>query len=175
MLSNATGATASACPTSGLGRCLQRGGVNRLRTARPGPPIHRVVPKHDALRAAHGSRVRRDRPRLVAGASEYPSVHSVLISTARRSLASTSTPVAPGQAAVINDTDSRLSVCFAPRTAAGRLLRQAIAAVYTQVHGFDGHTLWIHLDQWEGQHISNGPGNLVSQIRRVHLESRPRV
>jgi hypothetical protein len=42
--------------------------------------------------------------------------------------------------------------------------------VYTEFHRADGHTLWLHDDQWEGQQFNRSPGNLVSDVHRVHLD-----
>ncbi len=46
---------------------------------------------------------------------------------------------------------------------------QAVLNVYTQVHRADGHTLWVHWDQWEGQRFNRSPGNLVSDVQKVHV------
>ena len=35
----------------------------------------------------------------------------------------------------------------------------------------DGHVLWMHDDQWEGQHFNRSPGNLHSTVQRVRLDS----
>ena len=51
----------------------------------------------------------------------------------------------------------------------GDYYAQAVMNVYTQVHRADGHTIWVHLDQWEGQQYGDSPGNLVSGIARVHV------
>src|SRR5579862_604326 len=49
---------------------------------------------------------------------------------------------------------------------------QAILNVYTECHRSDGHDVWVHLDQWEGQHFNTSPGNLYSAVQRVHLDPR---
>ncbi len=54
---------------------------------------------------------------------------------------------------------------------AGDYYVQALLNVYTLVHRRDGHTIWVHLDQWEGQQWNRSPGNLVSEVRQVHLDS----
>ncbi|HEY2025809.1 MAG TPA: alpha/beta hydrolase-fold protein, partial [Gemmatimonadaceae bacterium] len=46
---------------------------------------------------------------------------------------------------------------------------QAVMNVYTDFHRADGHTIWAHMDQWEGQHFTESPGNLMSAVRRVHV------
>jgi len=78
--------------------------------------------------------------------------------------------LAPGKVAVIDDSSLGYPMTSLRDLPPGDYYVQAVAAVYTQVHRADGHTVWVHLDQWEGQHIGNGPGNLVSGIRRVHLD-----
>lgn len=47
---------------------------------------------------------------------------------------------------------------------------QAVMNVYTQYHRADGHTIWAHQDQWEGQHFASSPGNLISSIQKIHYD-----
>ncbi len=47
---------------------------------------------------------------------------------------------------------------------------QAFVNVYTRFPRADGHILWAHMDQWEGQQLNTSPGNLYSDVRRVHLD-----
>ncbi len=47
---------------------------------------------------------------------------------------------------------------------------QAVLNVYTGFHRSDGHTVWAHMDQWEGQEFETSPGNLVSEPQRLHLD-----
>lgn len=53
---------------------------------------------------------------------------------------------------------------------AGDYYVQAVLNVYTECHRSDGHSVWVHLDQWEGQHFNTSPGNLISAVQRVHLD-----
>ncbi len=53
---------------------------------------------------------------------------------------------------------------------AGEYYVQALLNVYTQVHRKDGHTIWVHMDRWEGQQWNRSPGNLVSEVQRVRLD-----
>ena len=53
---------------------------------------------------------------------------------------------------------------------AGEYYVQALLNVYTQVHRKDGHTIWVHMDQWEGQQWNRSPGNLISEVQRVRLD-----
>lgn len=55
---------------------------------------------------------------------------------------------------------------------AGDYYAQAVFNVYTQYHRADGHTIWAHQDQWEGQRWAYAPGNLVSTPIKVHSTRR---
>ncbi len=55
---------------------------------------------------------------------------------------------------------------------AGNYVVQAVLNVYTEFHRTDGHTIWAHMDQWEGQHWNRSPGNLYSAPKRVHIDPR---
>ncbi len=48
---------------------------------------------------------------------------------------------------------------------------QALLNVYTEFHRADGHTIWAHMDQWDGQDIQRSPGNYFSPTQTIHLES----
>jgi hypothetical protein len=47
---------------------------------------------------------------------------------------------------------------------------QGLINLYTQTHRSDGHTIWVHMDQWEGQEFTRSPGNIYSQPQRVHFD-----
>ncbi len=53
---------------------------------------------------------------------------------------------------------------------AGDYYVQALLNVYTEFHRSDGHTIWAHMDRWDGQHFNWAPGNLRSPQRRVRLD-----
>ncbi len=55
---------------------------------------------------------------------------------------------------------------------AGDYWAQAMVNVYTQFRRADGHAIWVHNDQWEGQHFNSSPGNLVSEPVRVHFDPK---
>jgi Putative esterase len=48
---------------------------------------------------------------------------------------------------------------------------QALLNVYTEFHRADGHVIWAHMDQWEGQNFKLSPGNLFSTMQKVHLDA----
>ncbi|MEZ4457506.1 MAG: alpha/beta hydrolase-fold protein [Gemmatimonadales bacterium] len=49
---------------------------------------------------------------------------------------------------------------------------QAIANVYTRFDRADGHTVWAHQDQWEGQRWAFSPGNVYGKPVQVHYDPR---
>lgn len=53
---------------------------------------------------------------------------------------------------------------------AGDYFVQAMLEPYTRFARADGHVIWVHNDQWEGQHFNASPGNLVSAVQRVHWD-----
>lgn len=76
----------------------------------------------------------------------------------------------PGVLAIIDGS----TLGYPPRTLydipAGDYFVQAFVNLYTQFHRADGHTVWAHMDQWEGQHMFSSPGNLYSEEQKVHLD-----
>jgi hypothetical protein len=77
--------------------------------------------------------------------------------------------LAPGQSVTLG----RATDGFPPRTLGelppGDYYVQALLNVYTEFHRADGHTIWAHMDQWEGQHFEQSPGNWLSVVRKVRL------
>ena len=67
-----------------------------------------------------------------------------------------------GKPAEINDTTLGYPPHSLRDIPAGDYYVQALANVYTEFPRSDGHTIWAHMDQWEGQHFTRSPGNLVS-------------
>jgi hypothetical protein len=76
----------------------------------------------------------------------------------------------PGDAALIDGTALGYPPTSLTDIPAGDYYVQALINVYTECHRSDGHTLWVHLDQWEGQQFSRSPGNLYSEVAKVHLD-----
>jgi len=56
-----------------------------------------------------------------------------------------------------------------PEGPAGDYWVQAVLNIYTRFPRADGHTIWAHMDQWEGQDFSRSPGNLFSEPEKVHF------
>jgi Putative esterase len=76
----------------------------------------------------------------------------------------------PGENAVIDTSVPGYPIDNLNQLPAGEYYVQAVLNVYTQVHRKDGHVIWVHMDQWEGQKWNRSPGNLVSEVQRVRLD-----
>ena len=79
--------------------------------------------------------------------------------------------LAPGQAAVIDSTDLGTPVESLSGIPPGDYYVQAFINVYSEFRRADGHVLWMHDDQWEGQRWVRSPGNLYSAVKQVTLDA----
>jgi hypothetical protein len=77
----------------------------------------------------------------------------------------------PGDAAVIDGSTLGYPAHSLAELPPGDYYVQAVLNVYTEFHRADGHVIWAHMDQWEGQNFSISPGNLVSEPKKLHLDS----
>jgi hypothetical protein len=80
------------------------------------------------------------------------------------------TELKPGTAAVIDGTDLGSPLPHLSDVPAGDYYVQAVFNVYSEFHRADGHTVWMHDDQWEGQHWQVSPGNLYSKPVKMHVD-----
>jgi hypothetical protein len=78
--------------------------------------------------------------------------------------------LAAGQPAVMDASTPGYPTRSLSDIPAGDYYVQALFNVYTEFHRADGHTIWAHMDQWEGQRFNHSPGNLYSEVQRVHLD-----
>src|SRR5271155_3241135 len=78
--------------------------------------------------------------------------------------------LAPGQAAVIDASDLGTPVVSLSEIPAGDYQVQAFINVYSEFKRADGHTVWMHDDQWEGQRWNRSPGNLYSKAAKMHID-----
>ena len=53
---------------------------------------------------------------------------------------------------------------------AGEYWVQPFVNVYTRFPRADGHTVWLHMDQWEGQNWKRSPGNLYGDPVKVTFD-----
>lgn len=51
----------------------------------------------------------------------------------------------------------------------GEYYVQGFVNIYTRFERSDGHVLWMHNDQWEGQRWYRSPGNLYSEVKKVKI------
>jgi len=77
----------------------------------------------------------------------------------------------PGQSAVIDSATPGYPLRSLKELPAGDYYVQALLNLYTEFHRSDGHTIWAHMDQWEGQHFNRSPGNLMSAVEKMHLDA----
>jgi hypothetical protein len=81
----------------------------------------------------------------------------------------------PGATTVIDGTSFGHPVASLDDLPAGEYTVQAFVNVYTRFERADGHTVWLHMDQWEGQNWRRSPGNLFSKPQRVLVDSKART
>src|SRR5580704_15422607 len=77
--------------------------------------------------------------------------------------------LAPSAIAVIDVATPGYPVSSLAQIPPGDYYVQALLNVYTEFHRADGHTVWAHMDQWEGQHFEQSPGNRISPVLKVRL------
>ena len=75
-----------------------------------------------------------------------------------------------GAAAVIDQSTLGFPPTSLKDVPAGDYYVQALLNIYTEFPRADGHVIWAHMDQWEGQNLTRSPGNLISEVRKVHLD-----
>jgi hypothetical protein len=52
----------------------------------------------------------------------------------------------------------------------GEYFIQGFINVYTEFKRADRHTVWLHQDQWEGQNWLRSPGNMYSDVQKIHID-----
>jgi hypothetical protein len=76
----------------------------------------------------------------------------------------------PGEVAVIDESILGYPPKSLSKIPPGDYYVQGLVNIYTQFHRSDGHVIWAHMDQWEGQRFNRSPGNLHSEVKSVHLD-----
>src|SRR5258708_280446 len=76
----------------------------------------------------------------------------------------------PGETAIIDAAAPGLPLHNLSEVPPGDYYVQAVLNVYTEFHRADGHVVWAHMDQWEGQQFNLAPGNLISEPQKLHLD-----
>ena len=80
--------------------------------------------------------------------------------------------LAPGAAAIVNGADLGTPVADMADLPAGDYVVQPFVNVYSEFKRADGHVLWMHDDQWEGQNWVRSPGNIYGAPQRIHLDPK---
>ena len=78
--------------------------------------------------------------------------------------------LAPGAPVVIDAKTFGHPVQSLRDIPAGEYWVQPFVNVYTKFARADGHTVWLHMDQWEGQHWQRSPGNLFGAPVKVSFD-----
>jgi hypothetical protein len=75
--------------------------------------------------------------------------------------------LAPGTSAVIDATAFGHPVQSLRDLPRGEYWVQPFVNIYTRFARADGHTVWMHMDQWEGQHWQRSPGNIYGEPVKI--------
>ncbi|MBI1872429.1 MAG: hypothetical protein HYS05_00910 [Acidobacteria bacterium] len=78
--------------------------------------------------------------------------------------------LAPGKPVVIDENVLGYPINSLRDFPAGDYYVQGFVNIYTDYPRADGHVVWFHEDQWEGQHWERSPGNLHSDVQQVHID-----
>ncbi len=79
--------------------------------------------------------------------------------------------LAPGATVVLDDALAAYPVESFRDIPDGEYYVQAVVNVYSEFKRADGHTVWMHDDQWEGQRWNASPGNLYSKTQKIRLDA----
>ena len=78
--------------------------------------------------------------------------------------------LAPGKTVAIDASDFGAPLASLRQLPAGDYWMQPFVNVYTEFKRADGRTVWLHMDQWEGQDWKRSPGNLYGRPVKVHYD-----
>jgi hypothetical protein len=76
----------------------------------------------------------------------------------------------PGAPAIITRENRGHPVASLAGIPAGEYWVQPFVNVYTRFPRADGHTVWMHMDQWEGQNWKRSPGNLFGDPVKMRID-----
>jgi hypothetical protein len=76
----------------------------------------------------------------------------------------------PNQPAIVDGSTPGYPIESIADIPPGDYFVQGLLNVYTTFHRADGHVLKMHMDHWEGQRWNVSPGNLLSEVQRVHID-----
>lgn len=73
----------------------------------------------------------------------------------------------PGESVIIDETVLGYPLKSLAEIPAGDYFVQGLVNIYTEFKRADGHVIWAHMDQWEGQKFNRSPGNLYSEVQKI--------
>ncbi len=76
----------------------------------------------------------------------------------------------PGEPALIDENIFGFPLDTIKKIPPGEYYVQGFVNIYTEFRRSDGHILWLHNDQWEGQRWNISPGNLYSDVIKVDID-----
>ncbi len=76
----------------------------------------------------------------------------------------------PDETVVINEEIFGYPVESIKKIPPGEYYVQGFVNIYTEFKRADGHTVWMHNDQWEGQRWNISPGNIYSDVLKVKID-----
>src|SRR3954468_11074047 len=80
--------------------------------------------------------------------------------------------LAPGKSATIDATTFGFPIASLRDIPAGEYWVQPFVNVYTKFARADGHTVWLHMDQWEGQNWKRSPGNIYGDPVKITFDPK---
>lgn len=83
--------------------------------------------------------------------------------------------LAPGAAVSIDTGTLGFPLASLRDLPPGEYFVQGLLLPYTRFARADGHTIWAHMDQWEGQRFNDAPGSLVSAVRKVRIDRTSQI
>ena len=83
--------------------------------------------------------------------------------------------LASGASIVIDGNTPGFPLASLARLPAGEYFVQGLLLPYTRFARADGHTVWAHMDQWEGQRFNDAPGSLVSAVQKIRVDANTNV
>lgn len=83
--------------------------------------------------------------------------------------------LAPGRSVTIDTSVLGFPVASLKQLPPGEYFVQGLLLPYTKFARADGHTIWAHMDAWEGQRFNAAPGSLVSTVQKVRIDSGARI
>jgi hypothetical protein len=75
-----------------------------------------------------------------------------------------------GEAAIIDEEVLGYPLRSTKDIPPGEYYVQGFVNIYTEFKRSDGHTLWMHKDQWEGQRWNVSPGNIYSDVEKITID-----